>query len=279
MVTEISLLDGSGNYNPTYKSVPYPTSAFCGGHAQMADGSVLIIGGDVTSIPNVLSDGTKGRRIYTPCAGKDCSGKWTSLPDMSNGRWYPTVVTLADGSNIIFTGVKDYLDNARNDNNNPTYEYWPPKAGAPETIEMEIFKWAFPFHLFPPAFQMPGGDVFLLVSNKSVMLNPKTEKVSNSIPDLLAEDHQPWIYPFSANMVILPMSYRNNYEATLQICGGSKKSSDTASATCYQIKPESMSPVWKKVDDMPHGRVMVDGVLVFWNFLIFCSSQMVHMSW
>ena len=138
MVTEISLMDGSGNYNPTYKSVPYPTSAFCGGHAQMANGSILVFGGDVTSIPNIVSDGTKSRRMYTPCDGKDCTGRWGTLPDMAHGRWYPTVVTLADGTNIIFTGVYDYLDDKRTDNNNPTYEYWPPKEGKGE-IEMEIF--------------------------------------------------------------------------------------------------------------------------------------------
>lgn len=262
MITEISLLDGSGNYAPQYVTVPYPTSAFCGGHAQRADGSILVFGGDVTGIPNVVSDGTKGRRIYTPCSSKDCKGEWTSLPDMQSGRWYPTVVTLADGTNIIISGVYDYLDDTKKDNNNPTYEYWPQKPGRGLT-ELEILKWAFPFHLYPPAFQMPGGDLFLFVGNKSIMLDTKTETVKNSIPDLLAEDHRPWIYPFSANMVMLPLSPTNNYRATLMICGGSKASSEEASSDCYQITPEDSNPQWRKVDNMPHGRVMNDGVLVY----------------
>jgi hypothetical protein len=260
MITEISLLDESGNYNPKFQRVPLPTSAFCGGHAQRADGSILLVGGDVTSIPNVVGDGTKGKRIYTPCAEKDCKGEWSILPDMENGRWYPTVITLADGKQIIISGVYDYLDPAKN-NNNPTYEYYPRKPGKGE-IELEILKWAFPFHLYPPAFQMPLGDVFLFVSNKSVMLNTQTEQVRNSIPDLVDDDHKPWIYPFSPSMLMLPLSPRNNYRATLMICGGSKRTSEDASSHCYQITPEDTSPEWKRVQDMPHARVMNDGILV-----------------
>lgn len=268
MITEISLLDKSGNYDPKFQVVPLPTSAFCGGHSQRADGSILLVGGDVTSIPNVVWDGTKGKRIYTPCVGEICKGQWTILPDMENGRWYPTVVTLADGKQLILSGVYDYLDDTKTDNNNPTYEYYPRKPGQ-GVVGLEILKWAFPFHLYPPSFQMPGGDVFIFVGNKSIMLNTQTEIVGNSIPDLLDDDHKPWIYPFSPNMVMLPLSYRNKYRATLMICGGSKRSSEDASSRCYQITPEDSNPQWTKVADMPHRRVMNDGVLVCFSGIIF----------
>lgn len=44
---------------------------------------------------------------------------------------------------MIFSGVTDYLDmNKLGENNNPTYEYWPPKEGA-WPRDLELLKWAY----------------------------------------------------------------------------------------------------------------------------------------
>src|SRR6476469_4336410 len=66
-------------------------------------------------------------------------------------------------SNIIISGVTDYLDmNVLGKNQNPTYEYWPEKPQG--RITLDILNWAYPFYLFPYAFQLPGGELFLFVS-------------------------------------------------------------------------------------------------------------------
>ena len=35
------------------------------------------------------------------------NGTWTRLPDMNNGRWYPTNTTLANGDVLVVSGWVD----------------------------------------------------------------------------------------------------------------------------------------------------------------------------
>eukprot|EP00842_Homolaphlyctis_polyrhiza_P003039 jgi/Hompol1/3736/HPOL_006712-RA len=162
--TEIDLLNGADikSYAPwTSKFTPksIDTNPFCGGHASMANGSILSIGGDPygTHPDGVIfpADGRQARRIYNPCpvgAPASCTGSWVTLPSMTTQRWYPTILTLADGTNMIIGGSTINLDysNLSLSNNNPTYEYWPAKTGDwPKTLQ--ILTWAFPFMLYPMA--------------------------------------------------------------------------------------------------------------------------------
>jgi hypothetical protein len=236
----------------------------------MANGSILVIGGDNQSMAmngiDYIVDGRATRQIYDPK-----SGSWTYLPHMTSDRWYPTVVTTKNGDSIIFSGTTSNLDfdevaKGKN-NNNPTYEYWPQKAGT-WPVELDILKWAYPHVLYPMAFQLPSGGIFLFVSNKTVVIDPETDKISYDVPDMPQMDHAPWIYPHSPHMVMLPLSKDTGYKSILQICGGSTLAvtaditDKPASAMCWRINPDDRNPTWTRIDDMPHARVMVDGVLL-----------------
>jgi hypothetical protein len=101
-VTELNLQGekgSDGKYKMTWELSPYSQNPFCGGTSMLSNGSILIVGGDQKTVPDFdIYDGTKGKRIYSPCQTSDCKkGEWTKLPDMGNGRWYPTVVTTGDG--------------------------------------------------------------------------------------------------------------------------------------------------------------------------------------
>jgi galactose oxidase len=67
---------------------------FCSGHALLPDGRLLVAGGH-------LSDGA-GLTLVTLYDG--ASDTWTPSSSMVNGRWYPTLVPLADGSVLILSG-------------------------------------------------------------------------------------------------------------------------------------------------------------------------------
>jgi hypothetical protein len=264
LATEINLLDkinADGTWTAKFTPNHVQTSPFCGGHAQMADGSILHVGGDdgvwlLSNGTSISNDGHQGRRIYKPCDSGACTiGTWTDMVDMTTKRWYPTVTTLHDGSQIIVGGVTTYIDMENlSDNNNPTYEYYPSKS------------WCYPFCLYPVVRQLPSRNVFMMVSNKSLILNPETEKISFTIPDLIAPDHAPWIYPYTPTFVVLPLSSKNNYKYEILICGGNQQStaatSKEASKQCWKIAPDSDNPTWNRVDDMPHGRVMSDSVIL-----------------
>jgi PAS domain-containing protein len=191
-------------------------------------------------------------------------GQWITDSDMTSDRWYPTVTTLYDGSEIIVGGVSGNLDLNNPTGNNPTYEYYPSKAGAwPKRLE--ILEWCFPFCLYPSVMQFPSGNVFMVVSNKTIYVDPATESISVG-PDLISEDHMPFIYPFTPTFTMLPLTRKNNYKATLQVCGGSRRSDattdKTASKECWQISPDEPSPQWVRVDDMPNQRVMPDSIIL-----------------
>ncbi|KAL2913496.1 hypothetical protein HK105_206956 [Polyrhizophydium stewartii] len=63
-------------------------------------------------------------------------------------------------------------------------------------------------------------------------------------------------------MTVLPMTIKNNFKFTLQICGGSRQTTIDASPMCWQISPEDASPQWTRIDDMPRGRLMIDSVIM-----------------
>ena len=158
--------------------------------------------------------------------------------------------------------MTDFLDfNNLGRNNNPTYEYWPPKPGQ-WPRKLDILEWAYPYHLYPMAFTLPSGNVMLFVSNKTSIINPETEQVTNNVADLIADDHMPFVYPHSPHMVLLPLTKKNNYTASVLICGGSKRSTQVASNDCYKISPEVPNAKWERVDPMPHGRVMPDSIIL-----------------
>jgi hypothetical protein len=67
---------------------------FCSGHILLPDGRLLVAGGHFQD-----SQGLNQASIYDSKANT-----WTALPVMNNGRWYPTVVTLRDGTVLVLSG-------------------------------------------------------------------------------------------------------------------------------------------------------------------------------
>ena len=271
--SEVDLQNGGdplGMWNSRATSIPISNNPFCGGHAQMADGSILMVGGDKKSVPlegdQLVVNGLRGVRIFKPCppnSDSSCIGKWEIKEDMTSERWYPTVTTLADGSQIIIGGQKKNLDfdmlNKELDDN-PTYEYYPPKSGNWPRV-LDILSWAYPHNMYPQTYVLPSENVFLLVSNRSIIINPKTDEI-RLLDDMPIMDHSPWIYPHTPTMVVLPMTIANKFQYTLMICGGSKLSSQDASSMCMKINPDDSNPQWAYAGDMPNPRLMPDSVLL-----------------
>ncbi|MEI9895128.1 MAG: galactose oxidase-like domain-containing protein [Chthoniobacter sp.] len=76
----------------TFTSLPRPGfNLFCAGHAFLGDGRLLVAGGHIRD-----GDGEPHATIYDPD-----QNTWTRIDDMNRGRWYPTLVTLADGQSVV----------------------------------------------------------------------------------------------------------------------------------------------------------------------------------
>ena len=109
------------------KRVDPPANIYCSGQAFLADGQLLIAGGELSR-----SGGIKGlNKIFTfdPFAET-----WTEQPSMAHGRWYPSQVLLPDGRQVIIQGS----DETGPDSINPTIEVFNPPAtrGGQGTLTM-----------------------------------------------------------------------------------------------------------------------------------------------
>jgi galactose oxidase len=114
---------------------------FCSGHAFLANGQLLEAGGHVTSwvgLPNAYT--------YNPL-----SKTWMRLPDMNNGRWYPTNTTLSNGDVLVISG---WIDTTQGVNVEP--QVW--QSATASWRNLSTAHLILPF--YPFMFVAPNGKVF-----------------------------------------------------------------------------------------------------------------------
>jgi hypothetical protein len=75
-------------------ATPAGFNIFCSGHTILPDGQVFVAGGHVD-----IEVGLPNAAIYDPG-----SNSWTQLPDMNDGRWYPTATSLSNGDVLVVGG-------------------------------------------------------------------------------------------------------------------------------------------------------------------------------
>ncbi|MBD2578384.1 galactose oxidase early set domain-containing protein [Oscillatoria sp. FACHB-1406] len=129
-VGEYSAIDNTSLFDPEtqkFERIPSPPAIqynesndlFCAGHLQLADGNVLFVSGTGRYYPGGRFTGSRQLNLYNWQ-----TGKWTALGQLKEGRWYPTLVSLADGKVVIFSGLKINAPNQLN----PSIEIYDPKT-------------------------------------------------------------------------------------------------------------------------------------------------------
>ncbi|KAI9346266.1 hypothetical protein BDR26DRAFT_916681 [Obelidium mucronatum] len=276
-VSVISIDANAGSIDFHTKS-PVKYNAFCGGHSQAADGGIYVVGGDrqisttthdaskqedvsLANNATFLFNGIDRIRKFSPA-----TGVWDESVQMTTARWYPTVLTQGDGTLFIAGGdIKNIVFDDLSNTINPTYEFYPSKYQP--AITSALLNWAFPHNLYPICFQLPSGKIFMLVSNRTVLIDPKidpknTEANTVEIASLPVMDHAPWIYPHTPASFLLPMKESTGYTAIVVICGGSKNSTSYASSDCLSLQPEVPGATWTVLPNMPHARLMPDSAIL-----------------
>lgn len=118
-----------------------PDDVFCAGQAFLPDGRLLVAGGTQQYDP---FHGLKSAWIFDPA-----TLAWTRVADMADGRWYPTLATLADGRILALSGLG--LGGA--DNRIP--EIYDPMSGW-SALPASAFDWP----LYPHMFLLHNGRLF-----------------------------------------------------------------------------------------------------------------------
>jgi hypothetical protein len=83
--------------SPTVRAPDTPIDLFCCGHAFLADGRLLAVGGTAGYDP---FRGLRDSLVFDPA-----TAKWSAVQDMAGGRWYPALLTLPDGRVLAVSGL------------------------------------------------------------------------------------------------------------------------------------------------------------------------------
>jgi hypothetical protein len=81
----------------SFSAVPSPAVIFCAGHSLLADGRVLVAGGN--NHPTEALNGIRDITVFDPV-----TNVWIRSIPMRRGRWYPTATTLGNGEVVILAG-------------------------------------------------------------------------------------------------------------------------------------------------------------------------------
>ncbi|MEU3354387.1 galactose oxidase-like domain-containing protein [Streptomyces sp. NPDC037389] len=156
---KLAIFSGSGNYPPRHDShtngsvlwdyrtgaftqPPISYDTFCCGQATLPNGDLLAAGGTEQYDP---FHGLPNAAILSATAGT-----WTNVADMADGRWYPTLVSLADGRVLAVSGLN------KTGGGNDTPEIYDPATNTWTPTTARTPGWP----LYPHLFLLRDGRIF-----------------------------------------------------------------------------------------------------------------------
>jgi hypothetical protein len=211
--------------NNSFNSVPISVDLFCSGHALLADGRVMVVGGYGSSNPIGLANA----EIFDPAADT-----WTPVPNMQYRRWYPTATTLSDGRILVTAGWQTTAHT---------------NAGISEIYDPSTNGWTSltnannPFETYPFLYLLPDGRIIHIGGSEYAtdtdVLDLNT--VSWSVID-------PNIVDGGSATMYLPGKFMKAGSAT------DSQNSGPSSNTTFVLDMTQPSPAWKQTASMAYPR-------------------------
>jgi hypothetical protein len=228
-------------------------SPFCGGHSFLPDGRLLAAGGTDVGVDSL--------HAFAPAG---TSGSWQELPDLADGRWYPTCTTLPDGSVFIFSGTVrggGQPDQAVND----TYEIYSAQGGLGARVPAPYLDEVAPVSIYPFVFVLPTRKMFIHAWNKTCLLDLDTFVFEDR--RILTLRSEPRNYPVQGTAVLLPLLPTSNppYQARVLLIGGGGVPPDLkkpATETCEILDLSNEPLAWQAAPSLAGPRIMGDAVLL-----------------
>ena len=210
----------------TFINVPAPADLFCSGHALLADGRVLVVGGYGNSGSTI---GITNAEIFNPV-----SETWKAVPNMQYRRWYPAATTLSDGSIMVTAGWQTtaHTNAGISEIYNPVTNAWTSLTNANN-----------PFETYPFLYLLPDGRVLHIGGSEyptdTDVLDLNT--VSWSVVDPTVVDGG------SATMYLPNMFMKAGSASDSQDVGPS-------SNTTFVLDMTQQTPAWKQTPPMAYPR-------------------------
>lgn len=236
---------------------------FCVGHAFLPDGRLLAAGGTHRYDGNFnlfglvdfpLFSGLEHAYVFDPERER-----WTRVPDMDAGRWYPTLVTLGDGSVLTAAGLTKH----------PPwvllrrFERYTPGVGW-EVMD-GVGRW---LPLYPRLHLLPNGNIFYAGSYNTHYTFPfSLRSFPTAELDLNASEWTEYGLPNEAEReegasVMLPLRPENDFQARILLAGGGTPTGEEAIANTELIDFGDDRPAWRSVEPMTHPRYYCYAVLL-----------------
>lgn len=208
---------------------------FCTDMVILEDGRVLLAGGTIQYDPFY---GQPQATIFDPQ-----TNMFSNVQNMGHGRWYPTLLTLGDGRDMVFSGLNE------TGGTNTTVEFytansgWSPQYSAPWTPD-----------LYPRLHLLPNGKVFYSGSQTtSKLFDPSTNTWNTNV----ATTNYSGMRTYGTS-VLLPLTPANNYDPKVIIMGGGNPATNTTEI----IDMGSSTPAWQYGPNMSQGRIEMNAVLL-----------------
>ena len=232
----LQFADGAGArvWNPatnTFTSKPTPrTDLFCAGHSVLADGRILVIGGDSRLTEPGPGPGTKDVNIFDPA-----TESWAPAAQMVYRRWYPTATTLPDGRVMSMSGSMDCFGCIAEtpevyDPKNNTWTAWPSA-----TLLVPMYPYNF---VLPDGRLLVTGTSEVPVPTRVLDLNSRTWGMVDS---RLLDGGSAVMY--RPGKVMKSGSSAN---------GGD--SPELSATTTYVMDANQQAPLWRATEPMEFGR-------------------------
>ena len=237
-------------FDRAWREMHVRTDLFCSGGVVLPDkaGRQLTVGG-------WSGDSTFGVRLYAPDGSPGVNGTndWeenVNVLSLQDGRWYPTVMTMANGSVLVIGG-----EDGPNGAAVPTLEILP-KVGP--SLFMEWLERTDPNNLYPFTAVMPNGGIFVAYWNEARIIDEVTFEDQKILPNMPGAVNDPLggrTYPLEGTAVLLPQYGPDYGNLGILLCGGSTVGVSNALDNCVHTYPEDPEPEWI-IERMPSIRVM-----------------------
>jgi len=144
------------------------TDLFCAGYVLAANGKLYLAGGNLgydysaSGEENGFAAGHTHTNIFDPS-----SNSWSAGPDMTQGRWYPSMITLPNEEMLIIGGNADqHNGNGIDDDKNYIADVWNPITNTLRRLTSANSFGKAIEHFYPWVHVAPNGEVFLSGSYK-----------------------------------------------------------------------------------------------------------------
>jgi hypothetical protein len=215
----------------------FPTAwdMFCNGMVFLQDGAAFIAGGNLQYNPFT---GLPLAAIFDPT-----TDTFTNLPSMAQGRWYPTALSLGDGTVMVFGGLN------QTGVTNPTVEIYTPGTGWSTQYTAPFTPDLYPrMHLLPSGMVLYSGSL-----PKTKIFDPSTTTWNTNGANTNYAGAR--LYGTS---ILLPLTPANNYDPKVIIMGGGTPATNTTEI----IDMGAATPAWVYGPPMSQPRIEMNAVIL-----------------